>query len=358
MYHKTNKIIVATAMAVWTFNSPLKAELQSLSFLSSNSVDVSSSEKNIPFIYTASESITHIQIYFRQENPTGFGRFYGWTGSGTKIQVPKFTKPGKWIIDKIDYYPTSGNSTTYARNPSSFQNPLPTGMEQLEVQVANTVTDDVPPTIVNFFIDLEQLRFSYSGGLYAPCTITVEDNVSGFDSASISFTEVSQTTWANASIYSLNKVSGLTNVYKGEIYFINPKEKATYTFQSSLIQDQSGNAIYISSSGQSYNDGYYQINSSSVNGTPFDNLAIELPESFVGLPRDSGYSSGTSSGAGGAAPASGGGSSEKSKKGKKSSPKKSSDKKDNNKSAGKKSEKKSSGGGGDSKKSGGKKKKK
>ena len=250
MYHKLNKIIVATAMVVTTFNLPLKAELQNLSFLSSNSVDVSSSEKNIPFTYTASESITHIQLYFRQETPTGFGRFYGWTGSGTKIQVPKFTKPGKWIIEQIDYYPTSGNSTTYARNPNSFQNPLPTGMEQLEVQVASTVTDNVPPTIVNFIIDMEQLRFSYSGGLYAPCIITVEDNVSGFDSASISFTEFSQTTWANASIYSLNKVSGLTNVYKGEIYFMNPKEKATYTFQSSLIQDQSGNAIYVSSSGQ------------------------------------------------------------------------------------------------------------
>ena len=295
MYHKTNRIIVATAIAVWTFNSPLKAELQSLSFLSSNSVDVSSSEKNIPFTYTASENITHIQLYFRQETPTGFGRIYGWTGSGTKIQVPKFTKPGKWIIEQIDYYPTSGNSTTYARNPNSFQNPLPTGMEQLEVQVASTVTDNVPPTIVNFIIDMEQLRFSYSGGLYAPCIITVEDNVSGFDSASISFTEFSQTTWANASIYSLNKVSGLTNVYKGEIYFMNPKEKATYTFQSSLIQDQSGNAIYVSSSGQPYSDGYYQINSSPVTGTPFDNLAIQLPETFVDLPIDSDYYSVSSS---------------------------------------------------------------
>ena len=349
MYHKTNRMIVATAIAVWTFNSPLKAELQSLSFLSSNSVDISNSEKNIPFTYTASESITHIQLYFRQETPTGFGRFYGWTGSGTKIQVPKFTKPGKWIIEQIDYYPTSGNSTTYARNPNSFQNPLPTGMEQLEVQVASTVTDNVPPTIVNFIIDMEQLRFSYSGGLYAPCIITVEDNVSGFDSASISFTEFSQTTWANASIYSLNKVSGLTNVYKGEIYFMNPKEKATYTFQSSLIQDQSGNAIYVSSSGQPYSDGYYQINSSPVTGTPFDNLAIQLPETFVGLPRDSGYSSGSSSGGGGT---SGGGAAEvkKSKKGKG----KSSAKKSGSGSSKKSAASKSSGG----KKSGGKKKKK
>jgi len=284
MYHKTNRIIVATAIAVWTFNSPLKAELQSLSFFSSNSVDVSNSEQNIPFTYTASESITHIQLYFRQETPTGFGRFYGWTGSGTKIQVPKFTKPGKWIIEQIDYYPTSGNNTTYARNPNSFENPLPTGMEQLEVQVANTVTDDVPPTLISFAVNMEQLRYSYEGILYAPCTITVEDNLSGFDSAYVSFGEVS------ADFSSYFKVNGLTNVYEGKIFFWNPEVNKIYNFESALVKDQSGNAIYISSSAQTYSDGYYQINSSSVTGTPFDNLAIQLPGSFVGLPRDSGYS--------------------------------------------------------------------
>ena len=76
---------------------------------------------------------------------------------------------------------------------------------------------------------------------------------------------------------------------------MNPKEKTTYTFQSSLIQDQSGNAIYVSSSGQHYSDGYYQINSSPVTGTPFDNLAIQLPETFVDLPIDSDYYSVSSS---------------------------------------------------------------
>lgn len=289
MYHKTNRIIVATAIAVWTFNSPLKAELQSLSFLSSNSVDVSSSEKNIPFTYTASESITHIQIYFRQETPTGFGRFYGWTGSGTKIQVPKFTKPGKWIIEQIDYYPTSGNSTTYARNPNSFQNPLPTGMEQLEIFVANAVTDDAAPTLIDFKADMEQLRYTSQGSLYAPCTIMVEDNLSGFDSADISFGEVT------VGFNSYFKVDGSTNVYEGKLYFWNAEVNKIYNFDSALVKDQSGNALHISSSGQPYMDGYYQVNSSLVTGTPFDSLAIQLPETFVGLPIDSDYYSVSSS---------------------------------------------------------------
>lgn len=276
---------------------PVKGELQSLSFLSSNSVDVSSSEKNIPFTYTASESITHIQLYFRQETPTGFGRFYGWTGSGTKIQVPKFTKPGKWIIEQIDYYPVSGNSITYARNPSAFYGswfgdgpkPFPAGVDQLEILVANTLSDEAAPTLIDFSVDMEQLRFSYDGGLYAPCTIRVEDNLSGFDSAYISFGEVS------ADFNSYFKVSGLTNVYEGKIQFRNPEVNKTYNFESARIQDQTGNAIYISSSGQIYSDGYYQINSSPTTGTPFHNLAIQLPESFVGLPTDSDYYSVSSS---------------------------------------------------------------
>ena len=276
---------------------PVKGELQSLSFLSSNSVDVSSSEKNIPFTYTASESITHIQLYFRQETPTGFGRFYGWTGSGTKIQVPKFTKSGKWIIEQIDYYPVSGNSITYARNPSAFYGswfgdgpkPLPAGVDQLEILVANTLSDEAAPTLIDFSVDMEQLRYSYDGGLYAPCTIRVEDNLSGFDSAYISFGEVS------ADFNSYFKVSGLTNVYEGKIQFRNPEVNKTYNFESARIQDQTGNAIYISSSGQIYSDGYYQINSSPTTGTPFHNLAIQLPESFVGLPTDSDYYSVSSS---------------------------------------------------------------
>ena len=350
MYHKTNIITVAAAIAVWTFNSPLKAELQSLSFLSSNSVDVSSSEKNIPFTYTASESIAHIQLYFRQETPTGFGRFYGWTGSGTKIQVPKFTKPGKWIIEQIDYYPESGNSITYARNPSAFYGswfgngpkPLPAGVDQLEILVANTLSDEAAPTLIDFSVDMEQLRYSYEGSLYAPCTITADDNLSGFDSADISFGE------ANADFNSYFKVNGMTNVYEGKMFFWNPEVNKIYNFQSALVKDQSGNAIYISSSGQIYSDGYYQINSSPTTGTPFDNLAIQLPETFVGLPRDPAYSSGSSSGGGAT---SGGGAAEvkKSKKGKgKSSAKKSG-------SGFKKSAASKSSGG---KKSGGKKKKK
>ncbi len=89
---------------------PVKGELQSLSFLSSNSVDVSSSEKNIPFTYTASGGDSFIRISFRQENPTGFGRFYGETymsHMSHSIQVPKFTKPGKWIIEQITLYYTT-----------------------------------------------------------------------------------------------------------------------------------------------------------------------------------------------------------------------------------------------------------
>jgi hypothetical protein len=378
MYHKVNRVIVATAIAVLTFNSPVKGELQNVSFLSSNSVDVSSSEKNIPFTYTASESISYITIYFREDTTTGFGRFYGHLSSdesGLFIQVPKFTKPGKWIIEQIDTYPSSGNPTTFARDPYAFYGswfgetgpkPLPAGIKQLEIQVANTVIDDTAPTLINFSVDMEQLRFDNSGDLYAPCKITVGDNLSGFDSASISFifSEGSQSTSVGASIYWHGKVSGFTNVYEGKIYFWNPEVNKTYNFESALVKDQSGNALYISSSGQPYSDGYYQINSSPVTGTPFDNLAIQLPESFVGLPRDPAYSSGSSSGGAGASPASGGGSSEKSKKAKKgggkSSAKKSSEKKDKDvkKSSRKKSDKKSSSGGGDSKKSGGKKKKK
>ena len=353
MYHKTNRIIVATAIAVLTFNSPLKADLQSLSFLSSNSVDVSSSEKNIPFTYTPSENFSNIQVILRQDNPTGFGRFYGWQSSddlGPRIQVPRFIKPGKWIIEQIDYS-ASGNRTTYARDLAAFYGSwaggtdpktLPAGIKQLEIQVANTVIDDVPPTLISFDVDMEQLRFSYDGGLYAPCTITVEDNLSGFDSAFISFGEVS------ADFNSYFKVSGLTNVYEGKIQFRNPEVNKTYNFESARIQDQTGNAIYISSSGQIYSDGYYQINSSPTTGTPFHNLAIQLPETFIGLPRDSGYSSGSSSGGGGT---SGGGPAQvqKSKKGGKSSAKKS-----NSGSSKKSAASKSSGG----KKSGGKKKKK
>ena len=298
MYHKTNRIIVATAIAVWTFNSPLKAELQSLSFLSSNSVDVSSSEKNIPFAYTASESITHIQLYFRQETPTGFGRIYGWTGSGTKIQVPKFTKPGKWIIEQIDYYPEYGNPTTYARNPFAIYGswlggadpkPLPAGMQQLEILVANAVTDDAAPTLIDFKVDMEQLRFTSQGSLYAPCTIMVEDNLSGFDSADISFGEVT------VGFNSYFKADGSTNVYEGKLYFWNAEVNKIYNFDSALVKDQTGNALHISSSGQPYSDGYYQINSSPVTGTPFDNLAIQLPETFADLPIDSDYYSVSSS---------------------------------------------------------------
>ena len=291
-------MIVATAIAVWTFNSPLKAELQSLSFLSSNSVDVSSSEKNIPFTYTASGGDSFMTISFRQENPTGFGRFYGdtTTNSSHSIQVPKFTKPGKWIIEEITLYylkieEVNGHRvhrvSRYARDPdpSSFENPLPTGVKELEVQVANIVTDDVPPTFISFAVDMEQLRFSYEGSLYAPCTITVEDNLSGFDWASISFGE------ASIGFNSYSKVSSLTNVYEGTITFSSPEVNKTYNFESARIQDQTGNALHISSSGQPYSDGYYQINSSPVTGTPFDNLAIQLPETFVGLPTDSDYSS-------------------------------------------------------------------
>lgn len=309
MYHKANRVIVATAIAVLTFNSPVKGELQNVSFLSSNSVDVSSSEKNIPFTYTSSESISYITIYFREDTTTGFGRFYGHLGSdesGLFIQVPKFTKPGKWIIEQIDTYPSSGNPTTFARDPYAFYGswfgetgpkPLPAGIKQLEIQVANTVIDDTAPTLINFSVDMEQLRFDNSGDLYAPCKITVGDNLSGFDSASISFisSEGSQSTSVGASIYWHGKVSGFTNVYEGKIYFWNPEVNKTYNFESALVKDQSGNALYISSSGQPYSDGYYQINSSPVTGTPFDNLAIQLPNSFVGLPRDSGYSSGSSS---------------------------------------------------------------
>jgi hypothetical protein len=326
---------------------PVKGELQSLSFLSSNSVDVSSSEKNIPFTYTPSENFSNIQVILRQDKPTGFGRFYGWQSSddlGPRIQVPRFIKPGKWIIEQIDYR-ASGNRTTYARDLAAFYGSwasgtdpkaLPASIKQLEIQVANTVIDDAAPTLIDFSVDMEQLRYSYDGGLYAPCTITVEDKLSGFDSAYISFGEVS------ADFNSYFKVIGLTNVYEGKIYFWNPEVNKTYNFESARVEDQSGNAIYISSSGQTYSDGYYQINSSPTTGTPFDNLAIQLPETFIGLPRDSGYSSGLSSGVGGT---SGGGAADvkKSKKGKgKSSAKKTSGSKKSGgkKSGGKKAKKK------------------
>ena len=308
MLHKLIRIAAATAIMVLSFNSPVKGELQSVSFLSSNSVDVSSSEKNIPFTYTASESISYITIYFREDKPTGFGRFYGHLSSdesGLFIQVPKFTKPGKWLIEQIDTYPRSGNPTTFARDPSAFYGssfgetgpkPLPAGINQLEIQVANTLIDDLPPKLIGFAVNIEELRFDNSGELYAPCTITVEDNLSGFDSADIFFiSEGSQNNWVSVSIYWHMEVSGFKNVYQGKIYFWNPEVNKTYNFESALVKDQSGNAIHISSQGATHGDGYYQINSLPVTGTPFDNLAIQLPESFVGLPTDSDYSSVSSS---------------------------------------------------------------
>jgi hypothetical protein len=351
-----------------------KAELESLELPEVNSVDVTNQKALIRLQWSATEIIDYFSVEFKKSPPEGLGAITGAvfpnSASGSALlEVPRYAKPGVWLIDSIFLVRPSGANFHYVRNPASFDSnlPIPASLENLAITVMNSTRDDNAPVVEKFEVEISKLRRDSQGFLYAPCKMIVRDDLSGFDTAEIVFRPESPsqngvTAHLNRAdfIYGIGGVvsDGTRSDYTGRVYFgaDDPTPSAKYFFSTALIKDRAGNADFISAEiPKQYSAQGIIVEAVAADGTPFEQNQFQIPSNLATIPQDAiptktawglagGSSSSSSSGGNGGAV-----SVKKIKKSSKSSAKKSS-----GGSSKKSSASKSSGGS----KSGGKKAKK
>jgi hypothetical protein len=334
--------------------------------LSKTSVDATSSGQTIAFTYSPGDVYIHLK--YVQNPPNGVAVLWGWDSEGARINIPKGTYPGDWIISEVSYYEygNQGQQSIYSRNyPLEGSRPLTFEMEGLSINVTNSNPDTVPPTIAAFDIDLNKLTKAFDGEtLYAPCTLTVKDDNSGFevtgDGIWGAFVGSKGATLSLSGFY-WEKTG--QDTYTSLIRFSRAQPGETFLLYDVGYADKAGNAVYHSPSLESYTSNSYTVNRTEPIPQIF-NVEIQLPDNFTDIPLHTwGFSgSGDSSGSGAASSTSSSASTEakkSKKKGKEAkkggvNKKEKSATKSSSKSSKKSAASKSSGG----KKSGGKKKKK
>jgi hypothetical protein len=304
---KAKRSFAVFVSVAWSFYSA-QAALVSLSLDGVTSVDVTNQAASVPFKWTTSEVAEYITITFRQNPPEGFGTlegalFFDGTSGSARIEVPRYAKPGIWRIDSIYLVLRDGTTFHYEKSPSPFSSflPIPPDIENLSITVSNAVRDDVPPVVESFQVDVGSLRRDPTGSFYAPATIRVRDNLSGFDTAEVFFQPESSNqdgvrVLVNRAdfIYGVGGVvyDGHRGVYTGRVYFLSgdPAPGSIYRFASALVQDRAGNAEFVSVEvPKSKSSRGWTVEAIPVEGTPFQGLQFQIPSSLENIPQDLPY---------------------------------------------------------------------
>jgi hypothetical protein len=190
-------------------------------------------------------------------------------------KLDPFTAAGSWSLSSIQLSDKAGNFVskhTYSPDWSTFLST--SGITQTSFQVVygpnpapGTGPDAQAPTIQSFSLDSTSLDPSQPGGAYLSAALRVSDNLSGFNSGSISFRSTSSGQTRSLSL-SRSNLQGST--LAGTLYASQQLDPSTaagsWSLDSIDLRDSAGNSVFKNSYSPDWNT---FLSSSGITQTSF-----------------------------------------------------------------------------------------